>query len=94
VITAGNDSKMHVWSIDEITPSELAFERSPVGVVEGHENAVTCVAFSRDGTKMFSADTNGNIKIWMFHAYDDGSLHLNLDCIATLSVDSAKVTKL
>lgn len=88
VLTAGNDNKISIWSYDEVQPGGSITGSLPVGSIGGHCDDVTALAFSHDKTNMFTGDSSGAFKIWLFNASDDGTLRLNFDCIATMQVDN------
>jgi len=57
-ITAGNDKRIHVWSLSNY--SQLAR-------LEGHSEPVTCLAL--DGNFLLSGSEDGSVRVWDMHSY-------------------------
>jgi len=55
VATASDDKTARMW--DAVSSAQLA-------VLRGHENSVTSVAFSSDGTRLVTASADGTARIW------------------------------
>lgn len=51
----GPGDAIYLWSVGS---------RDIVGRIEGHEGAVTCVAFSRRGRRLASGSRDGTIRVW------------------------------
>nr|XP_054754386.1 jouberin-like [Lytechinus pictus] len=59
IITGGYDNFIRVWSTESNSQTgELMYE------LKGHEGFVNSIAFSPDGTHMYSGDSQGRIIVW------------------------------
>lgn len=59
ICTGGYDKVIRVWSIAKIGAYGLLVQE-----LQGHAGFVNSMCFSNDGTKLYSADSNGKISIW------------------------------
>ncbi len=62
VATASWDAKIGLWSIDPASGGSSVF-------LEGHRQGVNDVVFSGDGSRLYSASTDGTIRIWDAESY-------------------------
>jgi WD40 repeat protein len=54
MITAGADRTVRVWNPDG----------SPAALMRGHEDEVTTVVFTDDGTQVLSSSQDGDLRLW------------------------------
>lgn len=55
--TACHDKRIYLWNVEGGSPQNL-------GALEGHESAVTVVAFNRAGTLLVSTGWDGSMRLW------------------------------
>ncbi len=75
-LTGTSDGKIHLWNLNlkqQPFPQPAAVLEKPL---DGHQDAVTALAFSPDGAYFASGAADGTIKLW--HA-EDGKLAYALD---------------
>ncbi len=60
--TAGQDQNIIVWDLVQDEPSESAKK------LEGHEGEVMDLAFTSDGTRLFSCGTDKSVRAWTAEA--------------------------
>ena len=68
IASGGSDDKCHVWD----RPSGQVH-----GVLEGHSDSVSMVAFSKDGKYLASGGLDGHVRIW--DASNEGCLVVDLE---------------
>lgn len=54
IVAGGIDAQVHLWEIETETKTSL----------EGHAGWVTAIAFSADGTRMATTDSQGGLRAW------------------------------
>ena len=64
IVAGAVDSKVHLWDIETEAKTSL----------EGHAGWVTSIAFSADGTRMLTTDTQGGVRAWWVE--DSGAVPL------------------
>ncbi|KXS12203.1 WD40 repeat-like protein [Gonapodya prolifera JEL478] len=65
LFTGGWDSRVRAWRCEGADAGEVDNGSArPVGIFSGHETYVNCIAFTGDGTKMFSGDGGGMVRVW------------------------------
>ena len=55
ILAAGIGLTVEIWDVDQ---------RRQLAVLRGHDYQVDCVAFDRDGSRLFSGDEDGVVKVW------------------------------
>lgn len=60
--SCGFDRLVCVW--DSSRAALAAEDQRPVAVLHGHSNAVTCVGFTPDGTRLASGSADCTVRVW------------------------------
>jgi WD40 repeat protein len=89
VVTGAYDSSIRIWNLKKAPSLNEKKNRStfdgllePLQIIKGHKSCVNCISFDKDGTRMYSADGMGVVKIWA--SSDKSSQFYNYECIKTV----------
>lgn len=94
MITGGFDHDLRCWKLAKAqsdTKADAAAKVLPSGIISGHESFVNACAFNQSGSRFYSADGHGEIRIWECTASDDGAIRVRFSCLTTVSVSSTEV---
>lgn len=64
IASAGLDSQIMLWSMDNILSDQADESQPNVGVIQAHKNGITCLKWSSDGEYLFSSGADQKIGIW------------------------------
>lgn len=89
------DGSIRLWTCDRQAPMtdqpQVIPELTPLQTLEGHHtSSVNALAFSKDGSRMFSGDGMGVIKIWAVD-YEGIATKLTAKCIHSIPFDLVEV---
>lgn len=62
---ATSDGRVHFWRVDQQGDQLPEGENFPLHVVEAHQRAVTCLAFSPDGRTLVSGSLDASVRFWL-----------------------------
>lgn len=86
-VTGSYDGAIRFW---DSRPNEGIIQtNSPVLNLVGHKSNINSLCFDADGSRLYSGDGSGIIKIWSNESIDGQKQSLNYECIKT--VDALKV---
>ena len=86
-VTGSYDGAIRFW---DSRPNEGIIQtNSPVLKLVGHKSNINSLCFDTDGSRLYSGDGSGIIKIWSNESIDGQKHSLNYECIKT--VDALKV---
>ncbi|KAJ3345099.1 Jouberin [Entophlyctis luteolus] len=81
IFSGCEDSAIRIWSI-ALEPS-LNSHMQPMSVLHGHLFAVNSIVLDSTGSRMYSADGGGILRIWSLRA----GTHLSFDCVKSVSFE-------
>ncbi len=91
VITGAYDGMIRLWTLN--TQSTLQNTSTPEKKLIGHKSNVNTLCFNLDGSRLYSADGLGFIKVWSSEKMDGNpSQDLSYECIKT--IDALQVSRL
>ncbi|KAJ3134212.1 Jouberin [Geranomyces variabilis] len=80
IATACYDHKIRIWALDGHSGGAVILLQT----LAGHERNVNCVLFDKDGTRLYSADGDGVIRVWSSHV--EGAADGAYVCIKVLDM--------
>ena len=86
-MTGAYDGVIRFW--DSIPNEGIIQTSSPIVKLAGHKSNINSICFDSDGSRLYSGDGSGIIKIWSNESIDGLKSSLTYECIKT--VDSLKV---
>lgn len=84
VATGSFDGCIRLWKYQKQTRSQSS---APFMKLVGHDSNVNSICFNKDGSRLYSGDANGNIKIW-------SEVDKKFECIKTVELNGAAIQTL
>ena len=82
IATGAFDGFIRFWVVES---HKRHYGGTPSSKLQGHNNNVNCLCFNADGSKLFSGDGSGLIKVWdCVNDKEDDPTKVQYSCIKTL----------